>query len=333
MTAKATSIVVVNYNGAAFLPRLLSALHRQTTQDFELIFVDNGSCDESLPLVENECLAKGIALTTIANAENLGFAAACQQGCERASGAWIATLNNDTEPDPSWLAELLACTENRPDVGMIASKMLFFHDAGQINSAGIAMDGVGIAWDWRGGEADTAGEAGPDEVFGACAGAALYRRTMLEDIGGFDGDFFAYLEDVDLACRARLAGWRCLFQPRARVTHIHSGTLGNNSSLKSYLLGRNKITVIAKNFPASWLWRYLWLIVAYDLLAVAYGGLSTGQWALLRGRLAGLRALPTSLAKRRRIQRQWHDDENWRRLLQPIQPPWRVARRYLHLKR
>ena len=132
---------------------------------------------------------------------------------------------------------------------MVASKMLFAHRPEIINSAGIAMDWAGIAWDWRGGEIDTPAEEHDSEVFGPCGGAALYSRRMLDEIGLFDEDFFMYLEDVDLACRARLAGWHCLLPPQARVLHAHSATAGEGSPFKSYQLGRNKIWTLVKNFP------------------------------------------------------------------------------------
>ncbi|MEZ4582142.1 MAG: hypothetical protein R3A10_10995 [Caldilineaceae bacterium] len=127
--------------------------------------------------------------------------------------------------------------------------------------------------------------------------AGLYARAMLDEIGGFGATFFAYLEDVDLAWRARLAGWRCLYQPQARVLHAHSATSGEGSPFKSYLLGRNKVWLLAKNYPQPWLTLYLPVIVVYDLLAALYGWLTRGDAALLRGRWDGLRRLPVAMAR------------------------------------
>src|SRR5206468_2274482 len=118
------------------------------------------------------------------------------------------------------------------------------------NSCGIAIDPAGIAWDRYGGSPTSAVDR-DREVFGPCAGAALYRRAMLEDVGLFDGDFFAYLEDVDLAWRARLRGWGCVLEPVAVVRHAHSATLGEGSPFKRYLLGRNKVWVLAKCLSAD----------------------------------------------------------------------------------
>jgi GT2 family glycosyltransferase len=330
------SIVVLNYNGKAHLSPLLESLARQTRRDFELVIVDNGSTDGSLALLEEVAASGRFALTLIRNATNRGFAPACNQGIAATRTPWVVMLNNDTRPEPAWLEQLTAVVE-RPDpawgaaVGMVASKLLRAQQPDQIDSAGIALDWAGIAWDWRGGERDDPGENDLVEVFGPCGGAALYTRQMLDAVGGFDPDFFAYLEDVDLAWRARLAGWRCLFQPQARVLHAHSGTLGDASPRKRYLLARNKVWLLVKNYPAPWFGLLLPLIAGYDLMAVAFGILRRGDLASLRGRLAGLRRLPAFWRKRRQIQRAWRDVDNWRRCLMPVPVPWSVPNRYAHL--
>ena len=193
------------------------------------------------------------------------------------------------------------------------------------------MDWTGIAWDWRGGQLDTPAEEQTSEIFGPCGGAALYSRRMLDEIGLFDEDFFMYLEDVDLACRARLAGWNCLLAPQARVLHAHSATAGEGSPFKSYQLGRNKIWTLVKNFPQPLLNDHLAQIIAYDLMATGYGLSTRGDAALLRGRMAALQQLPKFLEKRRVIQQQWHDVDNWARLIAPTEAPWAVSQRYAHL--
>ena len=158
-----------------------------------------------------------------------------------------------------------------PEIGMVASKMLFAHDPSIINSSGIAMDWAGIAWDWRGGEIDNPTELETCEIFGPCGGAALYSRRMLDEIGSFDEDFFMYLEDVDLAWRAQLAGWKCLLSAARPCHPAHSASLGESSPRKSFLLGRNKIWTIVKiiqrrNCTATWP-----IIIGYDLMATLYG--------------------------------------------------------------
>lgn len=326
------SVLVINYNGERHLPQLVACLQAQTLRDFELIFIDNASSDGSVARMQTLCAAGDLPITILANDVNTGFAPACNQGIQAASGRWIALLNNDAFPEPGWLEHLWAAAQNSPRLGMVAAKLLFAHAPERINSAGIAIDRAGIAWDWRGGELDSPDEPGPVEIFGPCGGAALYSRQMLDEIGGFDEDFFAYLEDVDLAWRAQLVGWRCVLEPRARVYHVHSATLGNGSPFKNYLLGRNKIWLITKNYPAPWLLLYLPAIVGYDVMSVVIGTLRSRSFSALKGRLAALRQLPHFLRKRRLIQQRWQRGQEWRETIRPITAPWLVLERYKHLK-
>jgi GT2 family glycosyltransferase len=325
------SIVVVNYNGLEHLPALYAALAVQTCRDFEIIFVDNGSHDGSVSAAADLGRAYDVDTRIIRNSTNLGFAPSCNQGVRASQADYLVMLNNDTQPEPTWLENLIFATECDPTTGMVASKMLFAHRPDIINSAGIAMDTTGIAWDWRGGENDQPNETDVVEVFGPCGGAALYTRTMLDEIGLFDEDFFMYLEDVDLACRARLAGWTCLLQPQARVLHAHSATAGEGSPFKSFQLGRNKIWTLIKNVPDPFLERHWPEIVGYDLMASAYGFAKRRDSALILGRLAALQQLPRFLEKRSVIQGRWHDVDNWARLISPAEAPWVVSQRYRHL--
>ncbi len=321
------SVIVVNWNGRAHLERCLEALAYQSCRPFETIVVDNGSTDGSVELLGEEYPK----VRVISLDRNLGFAAGNNAGILASSAPFIATLNNDTEADPQWLEQLLGPALADPSVGMVASKMLFAHQLGTINSAGIAIDLAGIAWDRMGGEQDGGGDE-VVEVFGPCAGAALYRRVMLEEVGLFDEEFFAYLEDVDLAWRAQLAGWRCLYAPAAKVAHVHSATGVEGSPFKSYHLGRNKLWTIAKNYPLPQLCLALPLIVAYDLAATLYGVATRRDTAGLRGRVAGTLGLPRLWAKRRSVQRM-------RRVpfsalssqMAPVATPIGVLERYRHV--
>jgi GT2 family glycosyltransferase len=331
----AVSIVTANFNGADHLPLLLACLQRQTVREFELIVVDNRSTDSSLSVLSEAAQGSVFPLRVMRNVRNLGFGSATNQGIRRSMAPWVATLNNDTRPDPKWLEHLLDTAyeaEHRGSaIGMVGSKMLRAKDPAQIDSAGIAVDWSGIAWDRRGGERDDAGERMTEPIFGPCAGAALYSRTMLNEIGAFDEDFFAYLEDVDIAWRARLAGWQALLEPKSRVLHAHSATLGDSSPRKRFLLARNKVWSLVKNYPEPDLLRYLAVILAYDVMAVGYGVVTRSDFATLRGRAAALQMLPKFLDKRREIQAKWRDVENWRKAVSPVVPPWSVANRYAHL--
>jgi GT2 family glycosyltransferase len=323
-------VIIPNWNGLPFLKRCLDALVRQTYQDFSIVVVDNGSTDNSIVWLRENMPSVHV----IVNPTNRGFAAAVNQGIRASSSEFIATLNNDTEPEPGWLEALVRAAESDNRVGMCASKMLFADQPHIINSAGISIDPVGIAWDYRGGEQDRPDqEKGPTEVFGPCAGAALYRRGMLEEIGLFDEDFFAYLEDVDLAWRARLAGWQAIYVPAARVYHFHSATLGEGSSFKSFLLGRNKVWLILKNYPMPWLAYYLPLILIYDLFAIFYAIVARGDFHALQGRVVALSKWSIIWQKRRQVQSLRRITPNeWQKLLAPLEPPWKVPKRYQHLR-
>ena len=289
------SIVIVNWNGRSLLEPCLQSLQAQTLQDFEIILVDNGSTDGSLEWLRERC----DWIRLIANEQNLGFAAANNQAIQVSRAHYIATLNNDTRPEPDWLAELVDVMDSRPHVGACGSKMLFADRPSVINSAGISVDRAGIAWDRLGGQPDDPEETVVQTVFGVCAGAALYRRAMLDEIGLFDKDFFAYLEDVDLAWRARAAGWEAVYVPTARVYHHHSATAGEGSPLKSRLLGRNKVWLLAKNYPwPQFLW-YSPVVVAYDVGSVLIA-LLRGDPNPAVGRCWALRGVFGMLRKRNR---------------------------------
>jgi GT2 family glycosyltransferase len=325
------SIIIPNYNGSHHLGPLFDCLANQTLRDFEVVFVDNGSGDGSLLHAEQLAERHGIPLRAVRNEMNRGFSPACNQGIMAAAGRWLVLLNNDTRPESKWLEMLVNTAGSSPDVGMVASKMLRAAHPEQIDSAGIAVDWMGIVWDWRGGEPDHINEREAVEVFGPCGGAALYSREMIDEIGAFDEDFFAYMEDVDLAWRARLAGWRCLLQPQARVLHDHSATLGHTSPRKRFLLGRNKVWLLVKNYPAPWFYRNLPLLLAYDGMAATFGGVMQRDLVAWQGRMAGLRQLPRFWRKRREIHRHWHNVDNWRQGMSPMVAPWQVYDRFAYL--
>lgn len=295
------SVIVVNYNGKGYLEGCLISLAKQTYPNYEIVLVDNASSDGSI-----EWAARHLPQAKILrNPHNLGFAAANNQAIASTQSEFVALLNNDVEVEPTWLEELTRGAELSPCIGMCASKILFYHHRDRIDSAGIEVDLAGIAWNRANGARDEGGQEVQEEVFGSSAAAALYRRVMLEEIGLFDTDFFAYLEDADLAWRARLAGWRCIYVPRARVYHHHSASAGQLNPSKGFLLGRNKVWCIAKNYPTLPL-LLLWpLILFYDLLSLLYS-LSRGDLDPLRGRMEGVRKLGIALAKRDRIQRRAH---------------------------
>lgn len=323
------SVVIVNWNGRQFLEKCLPSVLDQTYPNYDVTVVDNASSDGSREYVRSFFPTVGV----IRNDRNLGFAAGNNIGILSTDGAHVATLNNDARVEPSWLAEMVGAMGSDDRVGMVASKMLFADRSHVINSTGISLDRAAIAWDRMGGCLDDDRDAGPIEIFGPSAGAALYRRSLLEDVGLFDEDFFMYLEDVDLAWRARLRGWKCLYAPAARVLHVHSGTAREGSAFKNFHLGRNKVWTTIKCYPSPQVLYFLPLILFYDLGSLPYSILVRGQLSSLLGRLSALWSLPTVLAKRRQIQRRrvvgWNELAP---LLHPLESPLALLKRYRHLK-
>ncbi len=304
----AVSVVIPTWKGTSRLQRCLKALSQQTFRDFEVIVVWNEGGDG-----EGIHVPAGMALRVKTSEINIGFAAAVNLGARVAQGTYLAVLNDDAFPEPGWLEALVEGMEAGEEVGACASLMVFDQHPDVVQSAGIAMDRAAIAWDrWRGRPVVEAQVGG--EVFGASAGAALYRRRMWEQLGGFDERFFAYLEDVELAWRAQVAGWRCVYVPGAVVRHQGSATLGEGSPRKKILLGRNKVWMVVKNAPRE----DLPVILLYDLLAVFYAIVWRQDWYPLLGRLEGLRKLQPFLAQRR---------PGRPRLLEPLVLPWEVPKR------
>ncbi|HOG97343.1 MAG TPA: glycosyltransferase family 2 protein [Methanothrix soehngenii] len=290
------SVIVLNYNGKGFLNSCLSSLASQTYSDFEVIVVDNGSRDGSPEYIEENYPWVRLAK----NDENLGFAGGTNVGIRAAKGKFIITLNNDSMADRRFIEELIKPMAD-PEVGVCAAKMLF--PDGRINSAGICISRSGAAWDRGMFEPDRGQYEFVEEVFGACAGAALYRREMLDEIGLFDEDFFLYLEDVDLAFRARLAGWKCLYVPGARVIHHHGGTAGVGSDLAVYYGNRNIVWYPIKDFPFRLLITSLPFIVARNLAVIPYYALRGQGGVILKSKLDALKGVVKMMEKRKDVVR------------------------------
>ena len=332
------TVVVVTWNGLPLLRRCLPAVLAQRGVPFEVVVVDNGSRDGSVAWLRRlaATLANAPAapaLRVLSSNRNLGFAAANNWAIGESTAPFVATLNNDASPEPGWLAALVAAVQADHTVGSCASQIVFATRPQVVNSAGVAADRAGIAWDRDVGTPRQA-EGPPVEVFGASAGAALYRREMLDDVGVFANAFFMYLEDVDLAWRARLRRWRCTYVPAAVVRHVHSASAGDGSPFKLWHLGRNKVALLVRCCPAPMLWSYAPVIIGYDLAAVLWAWLRRGETSGLRGRLAGLARWRDLLTERRDIQARrsatWDDLRRW---LAPAPGPPSVWKRFRHLRR
>ena len=317
------SIVIVNWNGLSLLPACLLSLARQTYPNIETVIVDNASTDGSIAYLEQHHPHVRI----IRNAHNVGFAAACNQGIQATNTKFIALLNNDTVVHPQWLTAMVAMM-TEPSVGMCACLMLSMRDTGVIDSAGIAVDRLGYAWGIGGGMPNQPDNyPAPHQLLGPSGGAGLYKRQMLDDIGLLDEDFFAYLEDVDIAWRAQWAGWQCRFAADAIVFHVHSATTASVPQLKSRLLARNRIWMLTKNYPAWFLIAYLPLLLMSEVGALIYLLRHKRLRSSLRGRFEAIRRIPAMLNKRRQTLHRITDRQMMARL-QPVELPGNLLRRY-----
>jgi GT2 family glycosyltransferase len=311
-------VIVVNWNRCELLRACLQSLADQRTKPFEVIVVDNGSSDGSPEMVERDFSAQpGFRLKLIRNDRNLGFCAANNQGFAASNSEFVALLNNDAEAEPAWLDSLCRVFDSAVGVGMAASKILVFEEPSRIDKVGHLIYPDGQNRGRGSGELDTGQYDQVEEVLWPDGCAAMYRRAMLDVIGGFDEDFFAYADDAELGLRGRIAGWRCIYTPHAVVRHHRGATLGKFSTKRLSLIERNRILLAAKLFPWSLLWQnagYYALRLAAGAWAGARGKGEAGQlpglrgklrgvWALLLGDLEAMWLLPRILRKRNQVNR------------------------------
>ncbi len=312
-------MVVVTWNRHDLLRSCLQSLTRQQlNQPFEVVVVDNGSSDGSPEMVLREFSNQpAFRLKLIRNLDNRGFCAANNQGFAASNSELIALLNNDAEAEPEWLSSLVGAFEDGREFGMAASKILVYEDTQRIDKAGHLIYADGQNRGRGSGELDAGQYDRIEEVLWPDGCAAMYRREMLDQIGGFDEDFFAYADDAELGLRARIAGWKCIYIPSAVVRHHRGATLGLRSARRLELIERNRVLLAAKLFPWSLLWlngAYYLARLAASLWAAMRGRGEVGQYpglrgklqaalALLKGDLQALTLLPRMLAKRRSVNR------------------------------
>jgi GT2 family glycosyltransferase len=307
------TVIVVNWNRKNLLKPCIDSLARQAHPSFQVVVVDNGSTDGSPELVRAMAPAFPVPLTLIENQTNLGFCAANNQGIEQSNSEFVALLNNDAEADPNWLAALEEAISASARTGMAASKILVWEDPKVIDKCGHLIYPDGQNRGRGSGEMDRGQFDRVEEVLWPDGCAALYRRAMLDEIGGFDEDFFAYADDAELGLRGRIAGWKCLYTPHAVVRHHRGATLGLGSARRLTLIERNRVLLAVKLFPGNLLWLnagYFGARLAAGLWAALRNrgdlrhypgttGKATAALALLRGTWSALPLIPRMLRKRR----------------------------------
>ncbi|MDD5145562.1 MAG: glycosyltransferase family 2 protein [Candidatus Pacebacteria bacterium] len=305
------SVVILNWNGKRYLNDCLTSLENQSFTNFEIIFADNGSEDDSVSFVK-ENFPKTII---VENKKNLGFAEGNNRGIRIAQGKYVFILNNDTKVDKNCLEKLVEVAERNDKIGMAATKILSIQNSKLIDSVGVNIYFDGMSRGRGRKEIDNGQYDKIEKILIPSGCAALYRKEMLDEIGLFDERFFAYCEDTDLGLRGRLAGWQAQFVPSAVIQHYYSGTSGKYSSFKAFLVERNHFWVVLKNFPPKLiLFLPFYTVLRYSFIIF---GLLTKRGAgaryqspkfqlvfiLLKSYISALRGLPEMLNKRKFIQK------------------------------
>ena len=292
------SVVIVVYESGPTLAECLAALKAQTFTDYEVLLVDNASSDRTAQAAK----AADPAIRLIENAENLGFAAAVNQGARAAAGRWLALLNPDAFAEPDWLARLVAATDANPTVRCFTSRQLMAEDPSRLDGLGDVMALAG--YPFRGGYTHpNPATLEPGWVFSACGGAMLIERELFLRLGGFDERLFCYCEDVDLGYRLRLIGQPTLLVPDAVVRHVGSASSGGRRSDFAVFHGtRNRFWVFIKDTPPVLLWLTFPLHIAATLVLFARHATRGEVATPIKGLAAGVRHIGVALEARREAQ-------------------------------
>ena len=292
------SVIVPNWNGIKFIGMCLDSLARSDFDSYEVIVVDNGSVDGSREMIEG----KYPDVRLIKNRENMGFAIACNQGIKAATGTYISLLNNDIEVESSWLSKLYDGMERHPECGMGTTKMMFLDQRDVFYNTGDQFHAWSVGGGRGQGEKDVGQYDEEDYVFGACAGAGIYRRDFFEQVGIFDEDFFIFAEDVDINMRGQLQGFKCIYLPEAKVYHIGTATVGLYSDRYIFLCKRNDIFVLIRNYSLRMYFRYLWTILKHQFNDIKYFTDRGQGLVLFKSKLDVFKMLLPMLSRRFRIQ-------------------------------
>ncbi|KAF5068359.1 Glycosyl transferase family 2 [anaerobic digester metagenome] len=306
-----TYIITPDYNGTKFLEGYFHSLFNQTYHDFKVVFVDNSPNDDSIRFIKENYSPeiKNKQIIMVKNPENYGFARANNIGIQKAledkSCRYLICLNNDTTSERDFLMELVNCAERHPDAGSIQSKMIWGLNQDMLDSVGIEYAKNGLSFN-RGEYQPSNSYNEEEEIFGSCAGASLYRRKALEEIGDdgeyFDADFFAYYEDFDLALRLRWAGWSAWYCPNALVYHYKGGTKDAKSDFTVYHNWRNYTWTLFKELPTSYIIRNLHRVLVAELAQIGIN-LVRRKPIIFRAKWDAYRNIGKFLKKKKNIKR------------------------------
>lgn len=293
------TVIVVNWNAGDLLSRCLHDLLRQTIQPACILVMDNGSRDGS---TEQAAQLPGVTIRLLGR--NFGFAGGNNRAFSELNTEYVALLNPDAFPEHDWLEKLLAVAEAHPEVAAFGSRQMVHGLENIVDGMGDVYHHSGLVWRAGHGEILSDSDVAPREIFSPCAGAALYRLTALTEVGGFDEDFFCYVEDVDLGFRMRLAGYRAMYVPDAVVHHVGSATTGGQHSCFSVYHGhRNLVWAFVKNMPGVLFWLLLPLHVALNFVSILWFALRGQGSVIVRAKRDALLGLPKMWRKRQLIQK------------------------------
>lgn len=293
------ALIIVNYNSGPLLERCLTAVQAQTRAPERILVVDNASKDGSTACIGQ----RWIDVELLSFDENLGFAAANNRGLERCQESdWVALLNPDAFPEPDWLEALLRAAVDHPRAGSLASCLVQAEDTNLLDGTGDAYHVSGLVWRVGHGLPRDQVSMQRHQVFAACAAAALYKRSALEAVGGFDERYFCYNEDVDLGFRLRLAGLTCWHVPDAVVRHLGSAITGKHSDFSLYHGHRNLVWTYLKDMPTTLLKRYWWQHLLLNLASLVVLSIQYRTTAIFRAKMSALRGLRPVLKQRALVQ-------------------------------
>ena len=304
------AVIIVNYNSGALLDRCLQSLLAQTFCADELVVVDNASTD-----AESQSFLDAITTATVIRSEtNLGYGGAINLAVRTIDTPdYIVCLNPDAFPEPDWLEAMVNAADSHPDYGSFASLMLREDDTSVVDGAGDELHFTGIPWR-RFHQQELHDNLQTEPVFSACAGAALYRTVLFNQLGGFDDVYFMYVEDIDLGFRLQLAGYPCLFVRDAIVHHIGSAVTGEGSDFSVYFGHRNLVYCYFKNMPLLLLLTTLPFHILANLVTLIVLAVKGRGGAIGKAKLDALKKLPSAIRARNNVSRKVSSRHIWRLL-------------------
>ena len=293
------SIINLYWNALEYLPRCLQALENQTYKDFEVILLDNGSQQPLDPALITQFSLPYFQV--LVQKENLGFAGGNNHAAQYGRGEYIIFLNADAFPSPDWLAQIYDATKRHPN-SFFASRLIMANEPEKLDGEWNVYHTSGLVWRKSHNQPLTQAFPVEKEVFSACAAASIYPRRVFEELGGFDEDFFSYVEDIDLDFRLQLQGFSCIYLPTAVVHHVGSGSTANRSDFSRYYGHRNLIWAFVKNMPSFLFWLLLPLQILMNVLYIFAAIFMKKGRLLIKAKVDAIKGLPAIIRKRKEVQ-------------------------------